>query len=154
MCAKVSQASGSVGKIILDVLREHPEFNVTVLTRQSSEASFPAGLKVHRSDFSVASLESAFQGQDAVISAVGMTGFNDQKTFIDAAARAGVKRFLPSEFSSNHRSDAVLQLLPLFGSKREVLEYLKAKEAEGLTWTGVCSGLLFDWVGYPVSRRV
>jgi hypothetical protein len=54
------------------------------------------------------------RGQDAVISAVGATGFVDQKKFIDASIRAGVKRFIPSEFSSNTLSDAVIQLVPRF----------------------------------------
>lgn len=57
-----------------------------------------------------------------------------------------VKRFLPSEFSSNTLSDTVQELVPVFQSKKEVLDYLKSKEIEGMSWTGIASGLLFDWV--------
>lgn len=77
---------------------------------------------------------------------MGAAAFGEQKKYIDAAITAGVKRFIPSEFSSNTPSPAVVQLLPLFGLKKEVLEYLKTKETSGLTWTAIVTALLFDWV--------
>lgn len=140
------QASGTVGKLILDAFVDAPQFNITLLSRSSSGATFPAGFTVRKSDYSEADLVAAFKGQDAVVSVVGLAGFGDQKKFIDAAVSAGVKRFIPSEFSSNTLSPAVLQLLPVFGQKKEVLEYLKTKEASGLTWTAIWTALLFDWV--------
>lgn len=90
---------------------------------------------------------SAFKGQGVVISVVGLGGFTDQKKFIDAAISAGVKRFIPSEFSANTLSPAVVQLLPVFDQKKEVLNYLKTKEASGLTWTAIWTALFFDQVG-------
>ncbi|OQD87075.1 hypothetical protein PENANT_c006G01804 [Penicillium antarcticum] len=84
-----------------------------------------------------ADLESALKGQDVVFSALGATGFHDQKKFIDASIRAGVKRFIPPEFSSNTYSDAFIQLVPLVQQKTVVLEYLSSKESEGLTWTDI-----------------
>lgn len=106
-------------------------------------------MTVLKTDYSDESLEAAFKGKDVVISAVGATGFGEQKKFVNAAIRAGVKRFIPSEFSVNSQNDAVLQLLPLFGQKKELIEYLKSKEADGLTWTGIASSALFDWVSLP-----
>lgn len=97
---------------------------------------------------------SALKGQDAVISVVGPTGFADQKKFIDAAITAGVKRFLPSEFSANTLSPAVLQLLPLFAQKKEVLDYLKRKEDSGLTWTAIMTSGLFDMGKYTYLTSV
>lgn len=117
-----------------------------MLSRSSSDATFPAGFAVRKSDYSEADLISAFKGQDAVVSVVGMGGFTEQKKFIDAAIAAGVKRFIPSEFSSNTLSPAVLQLLPVFGQKLEILEYLKTKESSSFTWTAIWTALLFDWV--------
>lgn len=71
---------------------------------------------------------------------------------MDASLQAGVKRFIPSEFSASSQSEAVLQLLPLFGQKKELIEYLKGKEAEGLSWTGISTSGLFDWVSHvPVD---
>lgn len=89
----------------------------------------------------------AFEGQDAVISAVGGAGFLQQKAFINAAIKSGVKRFVPSEYSTNTRSDAVRSLLPLFEAKQEVLSLLKEKESVNFTWTGLAAGPLLDWVG-------
>ncbi|KAL1969783.1 hypothetical protein VTN77DRAFT_7292 [Rasamsonia byssochlamydoides] len=152
-------ASGSIGKIILDALLTSSRFTVTVLSRHSSTATFPANVNVRKTNFSESELQTALQGQDAVVSALGVAGFSDQKKVIDAAVRAGVKRFIPSEFSVNTLSDAVLRLLPLFGQKKEVLEYLKSKESEGLTWTGIGTGLLFDWglsngfLGYDIDSH-
>ncbi|KIN03226.1 hypothetical protein OIDMADRAFT_18549 [Oidiodendron maius Zn] len=152
-------ASGTVGKLVLEAFVDAPQFNVTLLSRSSSDATFPAGFTVRKSDYSEADLVAAFKGQDAVVSVVGLAGFGDQKKFIDAAVSAGVKRFIPSEFSSNTLSPAVLELLPVFGQKKEVLEYLKTKEASGLTWTAIWTAMLFDWglgsgfLGYDLAAK-
>ena len=144
------QASGTIGKIILEALLATPDINVTVISRNTSDATFPPNVNVRKTDFSESDLLSAFQGQDAVVSAVGATAFTEQKKFIDVAAHAGVKRFIPSEFSSNTLNEPVRQLLPLFKQKKEVLDYLKSKESSGLTWTGIATALLFDWVWLPI----
>lgn len=121
-------------------------FNITVISRKDSSATFSPGVTVYKSDFSEADLQTAFKGQDAVISALGAAGFSEQKKLVDSAISAGVKRFLPSEFSSSSQDAAVLQLLPLFGQKSELIEYLKSKQSASFSWTGVASSLLFDWV--------
>jgi len=86
------------------------------------------------------------KGQDAIISAIGASGFQEQKVIIDAAIKAGVKRFIPSEFSTNTLSEAVRQLVPVFEPKKAILQYLMEKESTGLTWTGLSIGAMFDWV--------
>jgi uncharacterized protein YbjT (DUF2867 family) len=140
------QASGNIGKIILKRLIASASFTITAISRKESEAAFPQGVTVIKTDFSESSLESAFQGQDAVISVIGASGFSEQKTFVNAAIRARVQRFIPSEFSANSQSDAVLQLLPLFRQKNDLIKYLQTKESSGLTWTGIATSGLFDWV--------
>ena len=125
-----------------------------MVSRNTSDATFPPKVLVHKTDFSESDLSSAFEGQDAVISAVGATAFTEQKKFIDAAVHAGVKRFIPSEFSSNTLNEPVRQMLPLFNQKKEVLDYLKSKESVGLTWTGIATALLFDWVCFPIFNAV
>ncbi|KAJ5623102.1 hypothetical protein N7490_011707 [Penicillium lividum] len=152
-------ASGSIGKIVLDGLVASPQFTITVVSRKESCAFFPQHVTVLRPEFSEAGLEAAFKDQDVVISTVGATGFCEQRKFVDAALRAGVKRFIPSEFSANSLNTAVLQLLPLFGQKKELIEYLKTKEAEGLSWTGIATSGLFDWglhnqfLGFDIANR-
>ncbi|UKZ68384.1 uncharacterized protein TrAtP1_009423 [Trichoderma atroviride] len=138
-------ASGSVGKIILEELVADGSFNITVISRKDSSATFPSRVTVYKSDFSDRDLEAAFKGQDAVISALGKDGLDEQKKLIDAAISAGVRRFLPSEFSASSQNASVLQLLPLFGQKTELIEYLKAKQSADFSWTGIATSLLFDW---------
>ncbi|KAK4949707.1 hypothetical protein LTR10_011548 [Elasticomyces elasticus] len=140
------KASGNLGSIILAALLDAKAFQVTIVTRESGSASFPPDLSVVRTAYTESELVRAFAGHDAVISAVGATGFLDQKVFIDAAVKVGVKRFIPSEFSSNTQSEAVRRLVPAFEPKKMVLDYLKEKESSGFTWTGLATGILFDWV--------
>jgi hypothetical protein len=90
-------------------------------------------------------LTSIFKGQDAVLSLAGATQIGDQKSYVDAALKAGVKRFIPSEFGGDTRNDEFNKALPLFAGKKSVIEYLKTKESEGLSWTGIFSGPFYDW---------
>ncbi|KAJ5970637.1 uncharacterized protein N7479_000555 [Penicillium vulpinum] len=138
-------ASGRIGRIILDSLDASSQFEITVISRKESNANFPPSVTALKTDYSDKDLEALFKGKDVVISAVGASAFGEQKKFVDAAIRAGVKRFIPSEFSANSQNDAVLQLLPLFEQKKELVEYLKSKETDGLTWTGIAASGLFDW---------
>ena len=140
------KTGGNLGKPILQALLDSSDFSVSVLIRKSSGAVFPPGVLVHKTDFSESSFLSAFKGQYAIVSAVGAGGFLDEKKIMDMAIKAGVKRFLSSEFSSNTLSDTVQELVPVFQGKKEVLDYLKSKEIEGMSCTGIASGLLFDWV--------
>lgn len=121
-------------------------FDLTIVTRPTSVGPFPEGVSVIRADYTLDALSEAFKGQDAIVSAVGPAGFLDQKLMIDAAIKAGVQRFLPSELSMNGTAPGVRELVPVFMQKWEVLEYLKAKEASGLSWTGLGTGPLIDWV--------
>ena len=70
---------------------------------------------------------------------------DQHKTFIDAAIKAGVKRFLGPEFGAKTAEPRVIEAVPFFGGKKIIAEYLVSKEQEGLTWTGVLNGNFFDW---------
>jgi uncharacterized protein YbjT (DUF2867 family) len=143
--AKSPKAGGNLGPSILDEFLKSA-FNVTVFSRPESKSTFPEAVKVVRTDYSPADLEAKFKGQDAVISIVGNTGFQDQQKIIDAAIKAGVKRFIPSEFGSNTADKRVCDIVPVFNAKRAVAEYLQSKESDGISWTGVITGPFFDWV--------
>ncbi|KAF7592558.1 hypothetical protein BBP40_012718 [Aspergillus hancockii] len=132
-------ASGDIGKIILEDLIYSSSFNITVLSRNGSEATFPTGVKVRKTDFTDTDLDATLNGQDAVISALGATAFGEQKKLVDVLS--------------------VLKLLPLFGQKKELIEYLKTKECEGLSWTGIATGGWFDrglrngFLGFEIANR-
>jgi hypothetical protein len=101
-------------------------------------------VKVIKTDYTKDNLVSALKGQDAVLSFLGSPGLGDaQLALIDAAAEAGVKRFIPSEFGHNTGSDKIVGLVPLFGGKRKFVERIKSYPS--LTWTATITGLFFDW---------
>ncbi|KAI1075199.1 NAD(P)-binding protein [Whalleya microplaca] len=138
-------ATGNLGPAILDQLLKGG-FEVTVLTRDSSKHSFPASVKVKSVDYdSLDSLTNALQGQDAVVSTLASLALSKQLLLVDAAAKAGVKRFLPSEFGSNTVHPKTSQL-PCFADKIAVQKALQRKaEVGNLTYTIVCNGPFFDW---------
>ena len=87
---------------------------------------------------------TAFTGQDAVVQ-IYFSGAPQSKALIDAAIKAGVKRFIPSEFGIDKGDDQVVKLVPFLAFKQDVLDYLISKEETGLTWTGIITGGFFDW---------
>ncbi|KAF2464840.1 NAD(P)-binding protein [Lindgomyces ingoldianus] len=138
-------AGGNLGPSILNAFLDASPFNVTVLSREGSKSTFPSGVKVVRADYnSIDSLAVAFQGQDAVISLVGGAAIGDQENLINGAIKAGVKRFIPSEFGSNTVDPKVRAIVPIFSAKTGTVAYLKSKESE-ISWSSVITGPFFDW---------
>ncbi|KAI8818000.1 uncharacterized protein EV422DRAFT_508544 [Fimicolochytrium jonesii] len=143
-------AGGNLGPSILTALLSEPKFVVTVLSRESSTSTFPSAAQVIKipSYDDKAALIKAFTGQDAVINVVaGSVSRAAQNRIADAAAEAGVKRYIPNEFGSETRNPAAWALLPIFEDK-----YLQTKHAAdlaekhpGFTWTSVITGGFFDW---------
>src|SRR3954470_17462116 len=91
-------ASGNAGPSIMDTFLNAPSFNVSVLTRAESSSTFPARVKVFETNYTEASLLSAFKGQDAVVSILAYRVLAEQRKLIDAAIKAGVRRFIPSKY--------------------------------------------------------
>lgn len=117
-----------------------------MLTTGSKTVTYPPTVQVRKFDFSDQELESAFTGQDVVISVVGMAALADQNRYVDIAVKVGVKHFMPSEFGANSSNYAVLELLTIFQGKRDVCEYLKTKESKDFSWTALGTSILLDWV--------
>lgn len=139
------QASGNLGPSILSALDADPHFTVSVLSRQSSKSTFPSHIKVHTvaDSYPENELVEAFKGQDAIIATTPAT--TPQKVFINAAIKAGVKRFLPSEFGGYPRDPRALAIAPAFQSKNDIVDYLKSQESTGLSWTALITGSFIDW---------
>jgi hypothetical protein len=120
---------------------------VTVLTRTGTTHTFPSAVTVVPVDYdSLDSLVTALRGQDAVVSTLAAAALSKQLLLVDAAAQAGVKRFIPSEFGSNtvHPKAAAL---PSYTDKVAVQKALQAKAAQpgGMTYTIVLNGPFLDW---------
>lgn len=143
----VSQGSGNLGPAVVQALID-TGFNVTVLTRIDSKATFPSEVNVHKTDYdSVASLAEAFAGQDAGVSTIATAALGQQEKIIDAAVKAGVKRFIPSEFGLNTQK-VTGNVAKILGAKLAAQEHLKKVAAENpkFSWTGISTSLFFDWV--------
>jgi len=140
------QASGSLGGLVLNALVKSGKFNVIVVKRPSSSASFPDLVTVRTADLSsVDSVTAAFEGQDAVVSTVGIAGLPGQSALIEAAVAANVKRFLPSDFGSDIANPKT-GILPVFNFKTATHKALREAAAakHDFTYTLVCNNALLD----------
>ncbi|KAL6789677.1 hypothetical protein J3E68DRAFT_429771 [Trichoderma sp. SZMC 28012] len=139
---------GTIGPTFLAKLR-NAGFNVSILAREASKATYPTDITVHRTDLSHSSLVKAFHGIDAVVSAVATFNVPDQFAMIDAAVEAKVKRFLPSEYGGDASLPDLENIAPFAVQKQKVVEYLETKESQGLSWTAISVGAFFDYLfGY------
>lgn len=146
-------AGGHLGPSILSTFRADSRFNVSVLSRVSSTSVFPENVKVHRvgDEYPDDEILSAFKGQDAVISTIATASAKQQERLIDIAIKAGVKRFVPSEFGSDTRNPNAMAILPqYFGGKQATVDYLIGKEKEGLTWSSFVTGPFFELCVFPI----
>lgn len=95
-------------------------------------------------DYPDTQLIEAFTGQDALVSALPGPKSSIHLRMIDAAIKAGIKRFIPSEFGNN-TCVAASESVPLYTDKAKVVAYLKSMESTGLTWTAIHTGQFLDW---------
>lgn len=119
---------------------------MTVITREESKTVFPSNVKIVKTEYTVDKLTKVLSGQDAVLCLIHPGALNAESIIIDAAAIAGVKLFIPSEFGHNTMDERVLGTLPLLRGKVKIVSQLRSKEEQGLHWTGIVTGLFFDWV--------
>ncbi|KAF2668136.1 eukaryotic translation initiation factor eIF-4A subunit [Microthyrium microscopicum] len=113
-------ATGETGGDILDGLIEDGSFEITALIRPQSlqkpatKALEPRGVKIVVGDLekqSVKEIAELLAGYDTVISAVAATAQLDQLKLVDAAAQAGVKRFVPCGFTTVSPPGGVMTLI-------------------------------------------
>ena len=142
-------AGGSnIGHHLVKALLAKPDqFTVSIIARKSSSSTFPEGAEVKYVDDELPhdQLVAALQGQDALVSAIGFRAIALEQKLIDAAIDAGVRRFLPSEYGVNNANPPARELCPVFDAKGAIIDTLRQKEASGLTWTAVPTGLWLDW---------
>ncbi|KAG7418729.1 Pinoresinol reductase 2 [Fusarium oxysporum f. sp. raphani] len=141
----VAGARGSVGPYIVSALLEHG-FAVTALTRTKLGNSFPEHVKVVETDYSAISLQSALEGQDAIVCTLGHAVLDKQLDIIEAAEKAGVRRYIPSEFGVPKGLHDVPEYAALLGKKQKVMELLKEKSEKNphFTWSSFVNGAFLD----------
>ncbi|PVF94880.1 NAD(P)-binding protein [Serendipita vermifera] len=152
-----SGATGNIGAPIFEALNSSNKFELTVLSRSGSKFTAPENVVRKDVDFTdVQSLSEAMKGNDALVITIGRTAgdvFTVQKTLIDAAIEAGVKRVIPAHFGTDtERSPGKDQVV----SKAilNVMSYIKEKAEEGkITWTVVIPGLKAGYAGFSIPNR-
>lgn len=139
-------ASGNLGTKIIGAFLNSGDFNVTAISRESSNATFPHDIKVIKADLSSQeALTKAFEGQDAVVLSLAPDQIGDQKRYIDAAITAGVKRLIPADFGSDTSDPKVIEAVPFYKPKAEIQAYLESKVSDIFSWTTIANGVFFDW---------
>ncbi|KAI5864722.1 NAD(P)-binding protein [Durotheca rogersii] len=154
-------ASGNFGTPITSALVS-AGFDVTIITRIESLSTFPPGIAIIKSEYTVERLTAALRGQDAAICVVGPAGNSTQEVMIDAAEAAGVERFIVNDFGwgPNFRSLPEFQQI---GAQRRIAWERARELAEAnprFTYTGITIGNPIDWairrfpaMGFDIERR-
>lgn len=123
------KASGTIGSQILTCLLATSHFNITIITRDYSPSTFPPhpSITLQKGSYSSPSfLASAFRNVDAAIFALNFMAMGEQTTLIDAAAKAGVKWILPTEYAGDGLNEEMVEGVPLFHPKREARRQVEA----------------------------
>ncbi|KAI5806172.1 hypothetical protein EDC01DRAFT_638956 [Geopyxis carbonaria] len=139
--------SGLIGTPILRALAANPTLKITLLVRATSPlvADPPADTTVVVVDFdSPASLAAALTGISAVVSALPLPALHHQTALIAAAATAGVRRFIISEYGCDPHN-AHLGALPPFSAKVAAFNALRAQDLGALSWTSIACGPFLDF---------
>ena len=124
----------------------------------SSSKTFPQAVTVIPVDYdSLDSLTKALNGQDALVSTLSAAALSAQLLLVKAAAKAKVKRYIPSEFGSNTLNEKV-RALPAFKPKVSVQDALKkeAASSDGISYTLIYNGPFLDWgikVGFLINIK-
>jgi hypothetical protein len=86
------------------------------------------------------------EGQEAVVSTIAIQPIDKQLLLIDAAAKAGIKRFIPSEFGPGDTNPKAAKI-PTFIPKVVIQKALEEKAAGpgGLTYSLIMTVPWFDW---------
>lgn len=117
-----------------------------MLVRKTSDTSkVPAGAEIRAVDFGdVDALTAALVGQDAFVDCT-LTQDDTPKRLMDAAAAAGVYRYIPSDWSLDPLNQAA-NALPVFSKRVERDGHLFERcRSSSLTWTVVANGAFLDW---------
>lgn len=137
-------ATGTVGSVTLSALLKKGLHKITAISRAESSATFPGEVTVKKGDYADPSfLASALQGQDVLILQVNMMpdSMESQVTLIEAAAKAGVRWVLPTEFGSDIYSPIATDF-PMTGMKKKYRDLIEEK---GMDWVAIVNNPWFDW---------
>ncbi|KAL6158164.1 hypothetical protein ACJBU6_03965 [Exserohilum turcicum] len=126
-------------------------YNLSVLTYPSRTTNLPphvstAHVRHVTSDFTRAALQSAFAGQDIILSTVAGGDSELQIRVVDALRAVGVRRFIPDEFSHDSLNKLLQTRLPKHAERARVIHYLeKISQADpSFEWAAITTGYTLD----------
>ncbi|KAK7917419.1 NmrA-like family protein [Apiospora marii] len=147
-------ASGNFGTPVTAALIQ-AGFDVTIFTRPAStptttKPNFPAeaGSVVEVADYGdAASLTAALAGHDAVVSVLGPGAMAHEVPLVDAAAAAGVRRFVVNDFGWGQNPRCFPEIREVGARRHVAWDRARDKAAADprFTWTGVTIGNPIDW---------
>lgn len=122
---------------------------MTVISRQSSTATFPPGTNVVKvsDNYPKSEILNTFRGQDAVVLSLNHAAeFQHHNTLVDASVEAGVKHLIPSLWAGRVDIPETREIFPFAAMKSGILEYLESRvgSAPGWSYTAVAIGLFHD----------
>lgn len=128
-------------------------FDVTIITRIKSTATFPPGVPVIRTSYTVEGLTKALAGQHAAVCVVGPPGIESQVAMIDAAEAAGVKRFIVDDFGWGPHFHGLPEFSEIRARRCVGWDHAKSRADANpkFTYTGITSGNPIDWVRFFFS---
>lgn len=127
-------------------LKENPQFDVTVVTRQNSPSTFDPDVKVVRvpDGYPDDAVVDAFRGQDAVVLSLGFAGEHRLPALARASVKAGVKKLIASGFGVDPNNVPARSVFPVAAAKSAMIEDLRSLEQPGWSWTDIACGTFLD----------
>ncbi|KAF2676036.1 NAD(P)-binding protein [Lentithecium fluviatile CBS 122367] len=147
----IAGASGNVAQELLDVLIASQNHNVVLLSRKVGPVSNRAtGTEWIQADYNDPDkLAQALQGVHTLLCFItpqSDPGNVAQKNLIDAAVKAGVKHYAPSEWASSS-----FEHMPWYAGKAEIRKYLSEinKHGKVLEYCLFQAGMFVDYLASP-----
>ncbi|KAH8680886.1 hypothetical protein BX600DRAFT_504635 [Xylariales sp. PMI_506] len=141
--------TGTVGSAILAALLAQGLHNVSAITRMDSKSEYPASVRVHKGSYDdEAFVASVLEGQDVLVLALGFTAYAAQVPLIRAAATAGVRYVVPTEYGSDPSNEALRAELPFISGRdsyRALVEELAGTNGGSPAWIGVVTNPWLDF---------
>ena len=136
-------ANGHIGSHTLATLVSHDLHRITAIVRPDSTSNLPAAVIIKKGAFDDEPfLVEALKGQEVLIIQLPIAGSHYQEGFIRAAAKAGVKYVLPTEWGSDPEAK-LIEELPVIAEKarfRQLVEELGVG-----CWIGVVNNPWYDF---------
>ncbi|KAF1975163.1 NAD(P)-binding protein [Bimuria novae-zelandiae CBS 107.79] len=146
----IAGGSGNVAREFIDALLATNNHTIIVLTRTAPKDDIDARITQRVVDYdSPEQLVDSLHGIHTVLSFIQILSDVDQKAqknIIDAAIKAGVKRFAPSEYGSAGTTN-----MPWYEGKQKIREYLEKVNETGkvLEYCLFQPGLFLNYLAFP-----